>query len=457
MSTHPKPSNSDNNIDNNTADNNADDSIANNVANVGIVTPQRLHFDTPLTLECNRVLPAFDLMVETYGTLNRDKSNAILICHALSGSHHAAGYHSADDKKPGWWDNMIGPDKAIDTNHFFVVSLNNIGSCHGSTGPTTPNPDSKTGAPYGPDFPLITIKDWVTTQAILSDRLGIEVWHAVVGGSMGGMQALQWSVDYPDRLKRCVIIASTPKLSAQNIAFNEVARQSILSDPNFKKGRYLEANTYPKRGLILARMVGHITYLTDEAMKSKFGRDLKSGKFMYGYDVEFQVESYLRYQGERFSENFDANTYLLMTKALDYFDPTRGYVEADSMSDLQALKHTLAHTQCQFLVVSFTTDWRFAPVRSQEIVDALMANNKPVSYVNIDAPHGHDSFLFDIPRYMQAVKGFLTAPFLSSLSSRSSSDKEKQTKDDKTKPNKPLSRKGTDPLPQTPDSGDSTL
>ena len=302
---------------------------------------------------------------------------------------------------------------------------------------------------YGPDFPLITIKDWVKTQALLSDRLGIDVWHAIVGGSMGGMQALQWSVDYPDRLKRCVIIASTPKLSAQNIAFNEVARQSILSDPDFKDGRYIQAGTYPRRGLILARMVGHITYLTDDAMKAKFGRDLKSGKFMYGYDVEFQVESYLRYQGERFSKNFDANTYLLMTKALDYFDPTRDYAnyantaddtaiddslatsinnehtgstgsdhtaehsdDTDSQLELSALKSALAHTKCQYLVVSFTTDWRFAPERSQEIVDALMATGKPVSYINVDAPHGHDSFLFDIPRYMGAIKGFLTAPFM---------------------------------------------
>lgn len=379
---------------------------------VGIVEPQTLHFDTPLTLECNRTLPSFDLVIETYGTLNADKSNAILICHALSGSHHAAGYHSKEDKKAGWWDVMIGPNKPIDTTKFFVVCLNNIGSCHGSTGPTTPNPEQPEQA-YGPDFPLITIKDWVKTQAMLSDRLGIDVWHAVVGGSMGGMQALQWSVDYPNRLKRCVIIASTPKLSAQNIAFNEVARQAILSDPDFHEGRYLQLGTYPKRGLILARMVGHITYLTEEAMKSKFGRDLKSGRFMYGYDVEFQVESYLRYQGERFSENFDANTYLLMTKALDYFDPTRGYVdEEDNLTELQALTKTLAHTQCQFLVVSFTTDWRFAPERSQEIVDALMASDKPVSYVNVDAPHGHDSFLFDIPRYMNAVRGFLNAKFL---------------------------------------------
>ncbi|OAU98757.1 MULTISPECIES: homoserine O-succinyltransferase MetX [Moraxella] len=378
-------------------------------SSVGIVEPQTLFFDEPLTLECQRVLPAFELVIETYGTLNADKSNAILICHALSGSHHAAGYHAAADAKPGWWDNLIGNGKAIDTSKFFVVCLNNIGSCHGSTGPTTINP--QTGKIYGADFPLITIKDWVKTQVMLSDRLGIQKWHAVVGGSMGGMQALQWSVDYPDRLSRAVIIASTPKLSAQNIAFNEVARQSILSDPDFHDGWYLEHGTYPRRGLILARMVGHITYITEDAMKAKFGRDLKSGKFMYGYDVEFQVESYLRYQGERFSQNFDANTYLLMTKALDYFDPTRGYAP-DGLSDEDALKLTLARTQCQFLVVSFTTDWRFSPERSIELVDALIANQKPVSFVNVDAPHGHDSFLFDIPRYSDALKGFLSAPVI---------------------------------------------
>lgn len=375
-------------------------------SSVGIVQPQTLIFDEPLTLECQQILPAFELVIETYGTLNTDKSNAILICHALSGSHHAAGYHSADDTKAGWWDNLIGNGKAIDTSKFFVVCLNNIGSCHGSTGPTTINP--KTGKIYGADFPLITIKDWVKTQVMLSDRLEIKKWHAIVGGSMGGMQALQWSVDYPDRLSRCVIIASTPKLSAQNIAFNEVARQSILSDPEFHDGWYLERGTYPRRGLILARMVGHITYITEDAMKAKFGRDLKSGRFMYGYDVEFQVESYLHYQGERFSQNFDANTYLLMTKALDYFDPTRDYAP-DGLSDEDALKLTLSRTRCQFLVISFTTDWRFSPERSVELVDALMANTKPVSFVNVDAPHGHDSFLFDIPRYRDALKGFLQA------------------------------------------------
>lgn len=450
-------------------------SLVNPMDSVGIITPQIFHFAEPLTLECNRTLPSFDLIIETYGTLNNDKSNAVLICHALSGSHHAAGFHSADDKKAGWWDNMIGPNKAIDTNRFYVVCVNNIGSCFGSTGPTTINPDSNEPQVYGPDFPLVTIKDWVKTQAMLSDRLGIKVWHAIVGGSMGGMQALQWSVDYPNRLKRCVVIASTPKLSAQNIAFNEVARQSILSDPDFKDGRYLQAGTYPRRGLILARMVGHITYLTDDAMKAKFGRDLKSGKFMYGYDVEFQVESYLRYQGERFSENFDANTYLLMTKALDYFDPTRDYpsamatdstksaaqlkdsiatsVESSKQStqpaledtvatideseqnrqqELSALKAAFAHTQCQYLVVSFTTDWRFAPERSQEIVDALMATGKPVSYINVDAPHGHDSFLFDIPRYMGAVRGFLTAPFITDSKSKQPAQSTNQSSQQKS-------------------------
>ncbi|MEC7120447.1 MAG: homoserine O-acetyltransferase [Pseudomonadota bacterium] len=369
---------------------------------VGLVTPRLERFETPLLLDCGRTLHGFDLMIETYGTLNTEGSNAILICHALSGHHHAAGYHSESDQKSGWWDSCIGPNKAIDTNIFFVVALNNLGGCHGSTGPTSMNPE--TNRVYGPDFPLVTVRDWVRSQVLLSDRLGIKVWHAVVGGSLGGMQAQQWAVDYPDRLRHCVVIASTPKLSAQNIAFNEVARQSILSDPDFHGGRYLEQDTYPRRGLILARMVGHLTYLTDDAMKQKFGRDLKSGKFMYGYDVEFQVESYLRYQGEQFSKNFDANTYLLMTKALDYFDPSREYDED--------LVRALANVNCRFLVVSFTTDWRFAPSRSQEIVDALIANGKSVSYIDVDAPQGHDAFLFPIPRYVGALRAFLSSPNL---------------------------------------------
>ncbi|PTQ91426.1 homoserine O-succinyltransferase MetX [Agitococcus lubricus] len=365
---------------------------------VGLVTPQSLEVHEPLTLACERVLDAYTLMYETYGQLNADKSNAILICHALSGHHHAAGYHRADDKKAGWWDSCIGPDKAIDTNKFFVVALNNLGGCHGSTGPSSFNP--ATGRMYGADFPLVTVKDWVQVQVRLSDFLGIGQWAAVIGGSLGGMQVLQWSVDYPERLRSAVIIASAPKLSAQNIAFNEVARQSILSDPDFHGGHYYEMDTYPKRGLILARMVGHITYLSDDAMKQKFGRDLKSGKFLYGYDVEFQVESYLRHQGEVFSKNFDANTYLLMTKALDYFDPAREYNDN--------LQHALSRATCKFLVISFTTDWRFSPERSQEIVNALIAQGKDVAYADIDAPQGHDSFLFPIPRYVNLLKSFLS-------------------------------------------------
>ncbi len=363
---------------------------------VGYVRAQKIAFETPLLLECGRTLPRFDLMIETYGTLNADASNAILVCHALSGHQHAAGI-DAETGKIGWWDSCIGPNKAIDTEHFFVVAFNNLGGCNGSTGPTSINPE--TGRIYGPDFPLVTVRDWVRAQQLLSDYLHIKTWHAVIGGSLGGMQALQWAVDAPDRLRHCVVIASTPKLSAQNIAFNEVARQSILSDPDFKQGYYLEVGTYPKRGLILARMVGHLTYLTEDAMRQKFGRDLKLGKFMYGYDVEFQVESYLRYQGERFSQNFDANTYLLMTKALDYFDPARDYNEN--------LSAALRKAACRFLIVSFSTDWRFPPSRSQEIADALMNNKQAVSYVNINAPHGHDSFLFPIERYVQTLRAFL--------------------------------------------------
>ncbi len=363
---------------------------------VGVVTPRCEVFEQPLLLECGRTLPRFELMVETYGQPNADRSNAILICHALSGHHHAAGYHEGQSK-PGWWDALIGPGKAIDTTRFFVVATNNLGGCHGSTGPTSLNPE--TGQVYGADFPLVTVRDWVRVQALLADRMQIAVWHAVIGGSLGGMQAQQWAVDFPARLRHCVVIASTPKLSAQNIAFNEVARQSILSDPDFHGGRYLEAGTYPRRGLILARMVGHLTYLTDDAMKQKFGRDLKSGTFQYGYDVEFQVESYLRYQGEQFSKNFDANTYLLMTKALDYFDPAREYADD--------LPTAFARAQCRFLVVSFSTDWRFAPSRSQEIVDALIHNQQPVSYLNVEAPQGHDAFLFAIPPYVAAVRAFL--------------------------------------------------
>lgn len=366
---------------------------------VGIVSPQTAHFDAPLALACGKTLNEFDLVYETYGELNAQKTNAILICHALSGHHHAAGYHSESETKPGWWDTCIGPGKPIDTNVYFVVSLNNLGGCHGSTGPTSINPE--TGKLWGPDFPQVRVSDWVNSQAALADHLGIDIWAAVIGGSLGGMQAMQWSVQYPERLKYCLIIASAMDLSAQNIAFNEIARQAIQSDPNFCAGHYRERDTNPSQGLALARMVGHVTYLSDDAMANKFGRDIRSGSIEHNIDqeVEFQVESYLRYQGSQFSTAFDANTYILMTRALDYFD-----IAADFNGDpVQAF----ATTKAQFLVVSFSTDWRFSPRRSREITNALIAANRPVSYAEIDAAEGHDAFLMPIPRYLDVLKAYL--------------------------------------------------
>lgn len=365
---------------------------------VGLVVPQTARFDEPLALACGRSLASYELVYETYGTLNASASNAVLICHALSGHHHAAGYHADTDRKPGWWDSCIGPGKPIDTNRFFVVSLNNLGGCNGSTGPSSINP--ATGKPYGADFPVLTVEDWVHSQARLADRLGIAQWAAIVGGSLGGMQALQWTMTYPERVRHCVDIASAPKLSAQNIAFNEVARQAILTDPEFHGGSFQDQGVIPKRGLMLARMVGHITYLSDDSMGEKFGRELKSDKLNYDFhSVEFQVESYLRYQGEEFSGRFDANTYLLMTKALDYFDPA-----AAQGGDLAA---TLAHVQADYCIMSFTTDWRFSPARSREIVDALMAARKNVCYLEIDSPYGHDAFLIPTPRYMQGFSNYM--------------------------------------------------
>ncbi len=378
---------------------------------VGLVEPQRFDFDEPLTLRSGKVLPAYELMVETYGELNADRSNAVLICHALSGDHHAAGYHSEDDRKPGWWDTCIGPGKPIDTNLFFVVCLNNLGGCGGSTGPVSINPE--TGKHYGPDFPIITVRDWVNSQVRLTDRLGIEKWAAVIGGSLGGMQVLRWAISYPERLHHAIAIAAAPKLSAQNIAFNEVARQSITSDPDFHDGHYLEHGVYPKQGLMLARMVGHITYLSDSAMRSKFGkddaglqgqkgnfgRDLRTGSLSFGFNVDFEVESYLRYQGEQFSEKFDANTYLLMTKALDYFDPSVDY-DGD-------LARAFAGSDCKFLLISFSTDWRFPPDRSRELVDQLLQAGRHVSYLEIEADQGHDAFLLPIPRYVNALSSYL--------------------------------------------------
>lgn len=365
---------------------------------VGLVSPQVLHFKEPLPLACGRHLADYELVYETYGTLNAERSNAVLICHALSGHHHAAGYHSVDDRKPGWWDSCIGPGKPIDTRKFFVVSLNNLGGCNGSTGPGSRNP--ATGRAYGADFPVLTVEDWVHSQARLADALGIRQWAAVIGGSLGGMQALQWSISYPERIRHCLVIASAPKLSAQNIAFNEVARQAILTDPEFHGGHFQEKGAIPRRGLMLARMVGHITYLSDDGMGEKFGRELKTDQLNYDFhSVEFQVESYLRYQGEEFSGRFDANTYLLMTKALDYFDPAAAH-DGD-------LVQTLAPARADFCVISFSTDWRFSPARSREIVDALVEAKKNVCYLEIESAHGHDAFLIPSPRYIQGFSRYM--------------------------------------------------
>lgn len=367
------------------------------VDSVGLVTPQSRHFAEPLTLDCGKVLAQYDLVYETYGQLNAAADNAILICHALSGDHHAAGYHRKEDKKPGWWDTAIGPGKPIDTNRFFVVSLNNLGGCKGSTGPNTINPAS--GKLWGPDFPIVTVRDWVNSQARLADVLGIRQWAAVIGGSLGGMQVMQWAIDYPERLRHAVVIAAAPNLTAQNIAFNEVVRQALRSDPDFHEGRYAERGVVPAQGLKIARMLGHITYLSDDAMRKKFGRELREGKISFGFDVEFQVESYLRYQGESFVDRFDANTYLLMTKALDYFDPAAAHG-----GDLSA---ALAHVKAKFLVVSFTSDWRFSPERSREIVKALLDGDKTVSYAEVEANHGHDAFLIPIPHYFDVFRSYM--------------------------------------------------
>ena len=364
---------------------------------VGAVASQTAHFDTALRLRSGAVLPAYDLVYETYGQLNAAKSNAILVCHALSGSHHVAGHYDGREKSLGWWDNIVGPGRPLDTERFFVVGVNNLGGCHGSTGPSSPNP--ATGKPWGAGFPVVTVDDWVQAQARLADSLGIDSWAAVIGGSLGGMQALQWTIDLPERIRHALVIAAAPKLTAQNIAFNDVARQAILTDPDFHGGHFYEHGVRPLRGLRLARMLGHITYLSDDQMAEKFGRMLKNDGFAFHYDVEFEIESYLRAQGDRFAGVFDANTYLLMTKALDYFDP------AHHCQDDLAL--ALAPAQAKFLVVSFNTDWRFAPSRSREIVHALLKNRQEVSYAEITCSFGHDSFLKDDPHYHALVRTYL--------------------------------------------------
>ena len=364
------------------------------VASLGIVTPQFLRFSQPLPLQSGAQLRDYTLAVETYGALNEQRSNAVLVCHALNASHHAAGLHEGAPKSEGWWNNMIGPGKAVDTDRFFVISINNPGSCFGSTGPMHVNPDS--GRIYGSDFPVVTVEDWVNAQARVLDAMGIGQLAAVMGGSLGGMQALSWTLQYPDRVRQALVIASAPNLSAQNIAFNEVARRAIISDPDFHNGHFYASGVVPKRGLRVARMIGHITYLSDDVMEQKFGRELRNAELSYNLqDIEFQIESYLRYQGDKFSEYFDANTYLLITRALDYFDPARAFNGS--------LRAALARAKARFLVVSFTTDWRFSPLRSREIVKALVDNRRDVSYCEIDAPHGHDAFLLEDARYHAAV------------------------------------------------------
>jgi homoserine O-acetyltransferase len=363
---------------------------------VGIVSAMSARFDSPLVLKSGAVLPGFDLMYETYGELNAARSNAVLVCPALSGHHHAAGTYADQPENTGWWDNLIGPGKPLDTGRFFVISVNNLGGCHGSTGPVSPNPD--TGRPWGADFPIVTVEDWVAAQALLADRLGIESWAAIIGGSLGGMQAMAWSVHLPARVRHAIVIASAPKLTAQNIAFNEVARQAIITDPDFHGGHFYEHDTLPRRGLRLARMLGHITYQSDDLMAEKFGRRLRAGGRKFSFEVEFEIESYLRYQGDKFAASFDANTYLLATRALDYFDPAH-----DAGGDLAA---AFAPARADFLLVSFSTDWRFAPSRSREIVDALMRNRRNVSYAEIESSAGHDSFLLDDPHYHAVLRAY---------------------------------------------------
>lgn len=360
-------------------------------------TPQSMTFDAPLALKSGASIRGYSLAYETYGTLNADRSNAVLICHALNASHHVAGTYPDQPNSEGWWDTMIGPGKPVDTDRFFVIGVNNLGSCFGSTGPMHENPD--TGSVYGADFPVVTVEDWVDAQARLLDGLGIRQLAAVMGGSLGGMQALSWTLQYPDRVRHGVVIASAPNLTAENIAFNEVARRAIVTDPDFHGGHFYRHGVVPKRGLRIARMIGHITYLSDDVMNEKFGRQLKEGEVRYTtQDIEFQIESYLRYQGDKFSEYFDANTYLLITRALDYFDPARAHNGN--------LAKALAAATARFLLVSFTTDWRFSPKRSRELVKALLDNRRDVSYAEIDAPHGHDAFLLEDPRYLGVVRSY---------------------------------------------------
>ncbi len=364
---------------------------------VGIVQRQTIHFDTPLHLRSGATLESFTLAYETYGTLNVDKSNAILLCHALSGDAHVAGYHTDDPaERPGWWDDAVGPGKLFDTDRYFVICSNVIGGCQGSTGPSSLAPD---GRPYGARFPLVTVADMVKAQCYLLDALGIERLFAVSGGSMGAMQALQWAVEYPERVETILFLAGTARSTAQQIAFNETGRQAIYADPNWNNGDYY-GGPVPENGLAVARMVAHITYMSELSMERKFGRNLQNrGTVSYALgEPEFSVESYLAYQGEKFVRRFDANSYLVITKAIDYFDIG---------ADYGSLQDAVKRAQAAFQVVSFSSDWLYPAWQAQELVQALRETGRSVEYRHIDAPFGHDSFLVEVERMKDVVGGYL--------------------------------------------------
>jgi homoserine O-acetyltransferase len=373
------------------------------INSIGIVKPKIFKCADPIKLSCGMTLDNYELIYETYGKLNKNKDNAVLVCHALSGNQHVAGRHKKTDKHPGWWDSLVGPGKPLNTNKFFVIGVNNLGGNEGSTGPKSINP--KTKKVWGSSFPIITVEDWVKTQKTLINYLGIQRLSSVIGGSLGGMQALEWNLQFPNEVKNTIIIAAAPNLTAQNIAFNEVARQSIITDPDFQKGNFYTKKNKPKRGLRVARMLGHITYLSNDAMKSKFGRKKKNKDFQYNFNTEFEIESYLNYQGDKFAQEFDANTYIRMTKALDYYDPTK--------QNKKKLSAVFKKIKSKFLVISFTSDWRFSPARSKEIVKSLLDNNINVSYAEISAESGHDAFLMSDDHYHEILNSFFKNIFKS--------------------------------------------
>ncbi len=362
---------------------------------VGKVSPQDFTFNEGLKLQCGQLLAPITLRYETYGTLSPDADNAILIEHALSGDAHVAGYYSESDEKPGWWDTMVGPGKTFDTNKYFIVCSNVIGGCSGSTGPGSMNP--ATGTRYGMDFPFVTIADMVHAQKKLMDHLGIRKWLCVAGGSMGGMQVLRWALLYPDCMESIIPIATTSRISAQSIAFNWVGREAIMSDPEWNGGHYTDQ---PDRGLAIARMLAHITYLSEESMRRKFGRKLQSATdYSFDFDKDFSVESYLEHQGMRFVDRFDANAYLYITRAIDYFD-----VADKSNGDLAK---GLAPIQCKTLVVSFSSDWLFPPEQSREMVRGMLKNGLDVTYCNIKSSYGHDAFLLEDDTLGRLISNFL--------------------------------------------------